>query len=91
MKKGAEEGGDARLKCVDGYTDLANAIIVQAVKDYEKTFRKLRRNPDNRMAKEDLRELESFFFSEWYRVLTDLEASYLLRKVRETTEKEESE
>ena len=30
MKKGAEEGGDARLKCVDGYTDLANAIIVQA-------------------------------------------------------------
>ena len=66
-------------------------VVYSTVKDYEKTFRKLRRNPDNRMAKEDLRELESFFFSEWYRVLTDLEASYLLRKVRETTEKEESE
>ena len=91
MNKGAEKGGDTQLKYADGYTDLANAIIVQAVKDYEKALKKLRRNPGNKKAKEDLRELESFFFSEWYRVLTDLNATYLLRKVREQFESEGAE
>ncbi len=79
------------MKYVDGYTDLANAIIEQAVRDYVKTLKKLKRNPDNKKAKEDLRELESFFFSEWYRVLTDLNATYLLRKVREQLESEGAE
>ena len=51
------------MKYADGYTDLANAIIEQAVRDYVKTLKKPKRNPDNKQAKEDLRELESFFFS----------------------------
>ncbi len=71
---------------VDGYTDLANAIIVRAVKDYKRTLRKLKRNPKNKKAEKDLKELESFFFSEWYRILTDLDASYLIRKIRERVE-----
>ena len=79
------------MKYVDGYTDLANAIIEQAMRDYVKTLKKLKRNPDNKKAKEDLRELESFLFSEWYRVLTDLNATYLLRKVREQLESEGAE
>ena len=79
------------MNYVDGYTDLANAIIEQAVRDYVKTLKKLRRNPGNKKAKEDLRELESFFFSEWHRVLTDLNAAYLLRKVREQLESEGAE
>ncbi len=79
------------MKYVDGYTDLANAIIEQAVRDYVKTLKKLKRNPDNKKAKEDLRELESFLFSEWYRVLTDLNATYLLRKVRDQLEEEVAE
>ena len=79
------------MNYVDGYTDLANAIIEQAVRDYVKTLKKLKRNPDNKKAKEDLRELESFLFSEWYRVLTDLNATYLLRKVREQLESEGAE
>ena len=79
------------MNYVDGYTDLANAIIEQAVRDCVKTLKKLRRNPGNKKAKEDLRELESFFFSEWHRVLTDLNATYLLRKVREQLESEGAE
>ena len=79
------------MKYVDGYTDLANAIIEQAVRDYERVYRRLRKNPESQKAKEDLRELESFFYSEWYEVLTDLDASYLLRKIRERIEEEEPE
>lgn len=79
------------MKYVDGYTDLANAIIEQAVRDYERVYRRLRKNPESRKAKEDLHELESFFYSEWYEVLTDLDATYLLRKIRERIEEEEPE
>ena len=78
------------MKYVDGYTDLANAIIKQAVKDYKCVYRRLRKNPDNKKAKKDLRKLESFFFSSWYEALTDLDASYLLRKVWERLEKEKT-
>ena len=75
------------MKYVDGYTDLANAIIKQAVKDYEKALKRLARNPNNRKAKKDIEEIESFFTSEWYRILTDLDSRYLLRMVKERVEK----
>ncbi len=79
------------MQYIEGYTDLANEIIIRAVKDYKKALRKLKRNPENKRAKEDIIELKSFFFSEWYRVLTDLDASYLLRKVRERVDEQWSE
>ena len=82
-------GDDARMKYDEGYTDLANEIIIRAVKDYERTLHRMIRNPENKRAKEDIEKLESFFYSEWYEVLTDLDASYLLRKVKERIEKQE--
>lgn len=41
---------------MDPYEELANAIIVQACKDYRLT--------DN---EDDLKEIERFFHSEWFR------------------------
>ncbi len=79
------------MQYVEGYTDLANEIIIRALKDYERALRKLKRNPENKRAKEDIEKLESFFFSEWYRILTDLDASYLIRKVKERFEEEWNE
>ena len=79
------------MKYVDGYTDLANAIIKQAVKDYQRTYRRLRKAPNSKYAKEDIEELESFFFSDWFGVLSDLDATYLLKKVKERVEEEEAE
>ena len=45
-----------------------------------------RKKPESKTAKNDVKRLEQFFHSEWYELLTDLDASYLLRKVREMVE-----
>lgn len=53
------------------YERLANAIIIQAVKDYRRT-----RNPADRA------ELESFFRSEWFSVLSRLDGDALLEQLQ---------
>ena len=72
----------------EAYENLANAIIVSAVEDYKSALVKLKRHPDNKRALDEIRNLEKFFYSEWYELLTDLDASYLLRKVRDLVEEE---
>lgn len=74
------------MKIVGGqeaYEDLANAIIKLAVEDYKAALLHLKRNPESENAKRAVQREERFFHSDWYEVLTNLDASYLLRKVRE--------
>lgn len=56
---------------MDPYEELANAIILQACKDYRLT--------DN---EDDLKEIERFFHSEWFSVLTSLDPDLLIKKLR---------
>lgn len=62
----------------DSYRALANAIIVQAAKDYRKALRQLRRNPRYETAKNEKNEVERFFHSEWFHYLTNVDPDYLL-------------
>ena len=67
-----------------GCEELANAIILQACKDYKSAYRRyLRRygNPDR--LDPDLAELEHFFRSDWYKTLTDVDGEYLMKRMRE--------
>ena len=50
----------------DPYRTLANAIIVQAAKDYRKALRQLRRNPRYETARNEKNDVERFFHSEWF-------------------------
>ncbi len=63
------------------YEDLANAVIIQAVKDYRAACRKLKVNPKNRFAKEDIDEITEFFHSDFFTILTNLDGPSLLRKI----------
>lgn len=45
------------------YERLANAIIIQASKDYMTSLRKKKRNPGSASAEHDIRECERFFHS----------------------------
>ena len=60
------------------YEDLANAIILQAVKDYRMALKGLKANPRNRTAKADKGEIERFFRSQWYSALTDVNGEMLI-------------
>lgn len=72
----------------DGWNDLANAIILQAVKDFKPAYRRLRKHPNDKAAQNQVRELTKFFCSDWFSVLTDLDGPALLNRImREMDEK----
>ncbi|MCD7716078.1 MAG: hypothetical protein LUI39_06475 [Lachnospiraceae bacterium] len=62
---------------------LGNAIIIQAVKDYRMALRTLKKNPDCMSAKDTRREIEQFFRSQWYMMLTDVDGEFLIQKLNE--------
>ncbi len=66
----------------DSYERLANAIIIQASKDYMTSLRKKKRNTGSASAEHDIRECERFFRSGWYQVLTSVDGEYLIAKLR---------
>ena len=67
----------------EAWEDLANAIILSAVRDYKRALLHLKRNPDSQSAIRAVEREEQFFYSYWFEVLTDLDPSYLIRKMKE--------
>ena len=63
----------------DPYENLANAIVLQAVKDYRDSLKRLKKKPGNQAAMSDAMECERFFRSGWYTALT-LEKMWTLEK-----------
>lgn len=65
------------------YEDLANAIVLQAVKDYREALTKLKKEPENTGANFMKIDVESFFRSSWYERLTSLDPEILLEQLKE--------
>lgn len=66
--------------------DLANAVIVDAVRQYRKLKQKQRTGTRlGKAAIEDLKEIEEFFLSEWFEFLTDIDGKALLRGLQAET------
>ena len=68
----------------EAYENLANAIVLSAVRDYKRELLHLKRNPDSESAKRAVAREEKFFYGPWYEMLTNLDPSYLIRKMKET-------
>ena len=66
---------------MDPYEKLANAIIIQAARDYRTALRKLRRNPRNHLAQAEAESIERFFRSGWFQTLTSLDGEVLIEKL----------
>ena len=64
------------------YENLANAIILMAVKDYRDALKKLKKRPNYEPAKIMKSEVERFFRSDWYRELTSVDGEYLISKLQ---------
>ena len=65
------------------YENLANAIILRAVKDYRAAGMKLKRNPKNKDAKLMVEDCERFLCSDWFGQLTFVDGKMLLKKLQE--------
>lgn len=67
----------------DIYERLANAIVLQAVKDYRNALKRLKKHPRNETALYTKREVERFFRSDWYTSLTTVDPEMLILKLNE--------
>ena len=67
----------------DPYERLANAIVLQAATDYRAALKAVKRNPNNRAALDNALQIEKFFRSGWYQVLTSVDGEYLIRRLQE--------
>lgn len=65
------------------YQDLANAIVLKAAQDYMMLYRQFVFQTNGTGVRKELRKLERFFHSGWYRILTSVDGDYLLKKLRE--------
>ncbi len=68
---------------LDPYEELANAIVLQAVKDYRDAVKKLSRGRKNTEAERMKNECLRFFRSGWFTKLTDVDPEFLIRKLDE--------
>ena len=67
---------------IRNYENLANAIILHAVKDYRMALKSLKAHPRNRTAQADKAEIERFFRSQWYSALTSVDGEMLIRSLQ---------
>lgn len=67
----------------DPYENLAQVVILQAVKDYRTARKELKYHPKNKGTKLMIEDCERFFRSEWFGVLTSVDGQMLLRRLQE--------
>jgi hypothetical protein len=67
---------------MDPYENLANAIVLQAVKDYRETLKMLAQHPYNKKALSIREEVEGFFRSGWFSALTELDPEMLIENLK---------
>ncbi len=68
------------------YENLANAIVAQAVSDYKFTCNRIIRyeehTPERYTAIATRVDLDRFFNSKWYNILTNVDSKYIIQRVR---------
>lgn len=69
------------------YENLANGIVLRAVDDYRDALRDLRVNPSYPDALRTVSEVERFFRSGWFSVLTSVDGLVLLEKLQKEYDK----
>ena len=67
----------------DPYQELANAVVLQAVKDYRDSRKKLAKGRKNYQAEKMKAECEKFFTSDLFSIYTDLDGEMLLSKLEQ--------
>ena len=68
---------------IEPYENLANAIVIQACKDYRKAYKQyLRRLKSTDKPSDELVELEQFFRSAWFQTLTNADGEYLMDRIK---------
>ena len=68
---------------MSGYQALANAIIIQAAKDFKAAYKRMKRFPNDSRAQDEVRDITKFFCSQWFEMLSDVDGPTLLRTIKD--------
>ena len=71
---------------MDQFEGLANAIIIQAAADYRLALKQLRQNPLFQPAIRMSYEVERFFRSDWFSILTRINGIEMLARLKTEVE-----
>ena len=71
---------------MDQFEGLANAIIIQAAADYRLALKQLQQNPLFQPAIRMSYEVERFFRSDWFSILTRINGIELLTRLKTEVE-----
>jgi hypothetical protein len=56
------------------------------VKDYRIALKALKSHPDSKAAAARIKDVEEFFYSDWYRMMTKIDPDYLINRLRKEAE-----
>ena len=62
---------------MSGYEALANAIIIQAAKDFKAAYKRMKRFPNSKAAQDEVRDITKFFCSQWFEQLSNVDGPTL--------------
>ena len=68
---------------LDGYIQLAHAIVAVAAESYKYTLLAVRSHTQSDSVYRRKAELESFFLSEWFGLLSGLDGRYFIKRMQE--------
>lgn len=74
------------LATKENWENLANAIVLTAVKDFRTEYKKLLKNPKSKAAAAEVASLIRFFTSDYYSSLTSVDGEFLVRKLKSEVE-----
>ena len=63
------------------YQNLANAMVRSAVKDYRDALKRLKKKPNNKLAADERDDIERFFRSGYFAILTEIDPEYLIDRL----------
>ena len=69
------------MRSEDPYQNLANAIVLSAVKDYRDALKRLNKKPNNKLAADERDDIERFFRSGYFTILTEIDPEYLIDRL----------
>ena len=68
------------------WENLANAIVLSAVKDFRTEYKRYLKNPNSKAAAAEVESLIRFFTSDYYSSLTSVNGEFLVRKLKSEVE-----
>lgn len=86
MKKLSD--GSTFVENMEGYDELAKAIVLQAAMDYKSALLWLKWNPNAYDWKKEKKEITDFFHSAWCKKLTEIDPELIMTEMESQAEKE---